>query len=156
MGVFRFVDRLTRNLTRVVTDVAPIAAAAAPILLPGFGGIVAGAIAQQFVAEPGVVGARPQIAVTDPCQRPSFSAPFQARNFQTGGSPSGRNMAFLNTFQPRSAVGRQVVSRCPPNGTCPCPSAPVVSDPRVGLTAEQQQALARFSSFQASRFGRRI
>jgi len=164
MGLFSGFSRLTRNLSRVVGDVAPIVAAVAPIVAPGVGGFLAGALAQQFI-EPGIVGARPLPVAVDPCQRPAFSAPFRARFNPSGGSPAGRDLAFFNTFQPRSAVGRQVVSRCPPNGSCPCPSsaiaAPIISDPRVaaiaqaqGLTPQQQQAIADFSGFQRNRFGR--
>jgi len=169
MGIFSIFNRAATNLNRVLGDVAPLVAAVAPIAVPGFGGFVAGALAQGFI-EPGVVGARPVPVPMNPCQAPAFSAPFQASNFPSGGSPSGRELANFNSFQPRSAVGRQVVPRCPPSGTCPCPTtaaaAPMISDPRIaaavqmqGLDPVQQAAVARFTNFQSAsqtRFGRRI
>lgn len=131
MGVFR-------NIQRIIGDVAPLVAAVAPIVAPGIGGFLAGAIAQQFVRR-GVVGARPVPRPANPCQPPAFSSPFQSANFPTGGSLPGRGLAFLNTFQPRSAVGRVALDRCPPS-RCPCPSAVAPSR----FTPAQQSALDRF------------
>lgn len=155
MGLFSGFSRLTRNISRVFTDVAPIVAAVAPIVAPGFGGFIAGAIAEQFI-QPGVVGARPVPAPINPCQAPAFSAPFQARMFTSGGSPSGRELANFNSFQPRSAVGRRVVDRCPPSGTCPtCPGTPVATVAQAPqLNPEQQAFLARFQ--RTNRFARPV
>lgn len=129
---------LFRNIRRVLGDIAPIVSVVAPIVAPGIGGFLSGAIAQQFVPR-GVVGARPVPRPANPCQPPAFSSPFQSANFPTGGSLPGRGLAFLNTFQPRSAVGRVALDRCPPS-RCPCPSAVAPSR----LTPAQQSAIDRF------------
>lgn len=154
MGLFSGFSRLTTNLSRVLGDVAPLVQAIAPIAAPGIGGILAGSLAGAFIDSPGRV-----VAAMNPCATPpAFSAPFRAANFPSGGSPSGRQLAFFNTFQPRSAVGRQVVPRCP--SSCACPSAsPVALSPRVaasvgGLSAAQIAAAQRFANF--SGFGRRF
>lgn len=153
MGIFR-------NIQRVLADIAPVVAAVAPIVAPGLGGIIAAQIARGFIPR-GVVGARPVPAPANPCQAPAFTSRFQSANFSTGGSLPGRGLAFFNTFQPRSAVGRVALDRCPPT-TCPCPAtaalpATVAALPQVaGLSPEQQAAVARFTNFSRDRFGRRI
>jgi len=133
MGLF---TRLRRNIFRAVEDVAPIVQVVAPIVAPGVGGFIASRIA-------GAVGRRversnaPQrstataIRAGAPVIRPvcrrlgtlggGFSAPFQARNFISGGSFPGRSVA---TFGGRVPVGRDIRARFCPD---PTPALPKVN-----------------------------
>ncbi len=115
---------LFRNIRRVLSDVAPFVAAAAPFVAPGLGGFIVsqvatavsrtvprrasgasiaqgGPIVPPFCARMGVVGG-------------PFSSQFGARNFVSGGAFPGRPLVFTGGRVP---VGRDIVAQF-------CPSAP--------------------------------
>lgn len=117
--------RIGTNLGRVLEDVAPVAAAAAPFLVPGLGGL---AISQglNFLTDsrssPVQNAARSAVVQQRACPSNQllgrgFSAPFQSAFFRSGGSLPGRGLQA--DFRPRFIMGREV-SRCPPTA-CPCP-----------------------------------
>jgi len=128
MGLF---SRVAKNLQRVFADAAPIVSAVAPFVAPGIGGLVISNIAARFAqAQP----TRSSAAVINaggslipPTCRPmgvvggGFSGPYQARNFTSGGSFSGRPVA---TFGGRVPVGRDIRAQF-----CPTPPAqlPIVT-----------------------------
>lgn len=151
------VDRLTRNIRRVVSDVAPLAAAGAGVAFPGIGGQIAAAAIRRVIPTASEVSLRRASAAqarVNSCAVPgvagtSFSAPFQSRFFSEGGSIAGRQ--FQTTFPPTTgAVGRQVVppacpSTCPQGCKCPTP----------GITPAAAAAPLQRSQFvNRPRFGR--
>lgn len=142
------VSRIIANLSRVASDAVPIAAALAPVIVPG----PLGFLASEFLGSLNQPGAAPRVNSQVAVQRGAplvrsfcpalgvagggFSAPFRARNFRSGGSIPGRS---LNTFRRQVFVGRDVAP-CPPKGLAPTP---------------QELFRSRLSNVPSPRFGRR-
>jgi len=132
MGLF---SRIKRNILRGVQDVAPIVQIAAPFVAPGLGGLIASQLAARVRRSNSPTrNSATAIARGGPIIRPTcprrgvvgggFSAPWNARNFISGGSFPGRSIA---TRGGRVPVGRDITSRfCP----TPAPEVPVVTTPQ--------------------------
>jgi len=146
MGLLSSVSRLFRNVDRVIEDVSPIVGAAAPFLIPGPGGFIlsqlaqAGAAPQRAPTRPSVSAINAGAPLVRPTCRPmgvqgqAFSAPFQARNFPTGGAFPGRT---VNPF----GGGRVPVGRDIPKGIrCPKPAGPSFPGPEAVAIAEAEVA----------------
>lgn len=123
MGLF---SRAFRNIRRVVSDVGQVAQVVAPIALPLIGGALAGQLVSRLLPQPSQLPemAAATVAATR-CPpagvvRGGFSAPFQSRNFSSGGSLAARA---ASTFLARPALGRNVTGRrAPPMIPAGCPS----------------------------------
>jgi len=126
-------SRLLRNLDRIVEDVSPIVGAVAPLLIPGPGGFIvsqlAASAAQRAPTRPPASAIRAGAPLVRPTCRPmgvigrAFSAPFQARNFPTGGAFPGRQLVFTGG---RIPVGRDIIApKDCPSRFVPTPITPV-------------------------------
>jgi len=121
---------LFSGLFRLVQEAVPLAAAIAPLALPGLGGVFAGAginLLASGMQNPVQQAGFQQAMVRAQCPPlgvpgGGFSSPFQSTFFQSGGSLAGRGMQA--SFVGGTAIGRPR-GVCP--AACPCP-------PKDGLT----------------------
>ena len=125
MGLLKdFLGRLGTNIGRVVEDVEPVAAAAAPFLVPGLGGLAISQGINLLTRDSTPVQTAARVALQNQRACPprgmlgrGFSAPFQAAFFNGGGALAGRGLQAQ--FQPQFILGRQPTG-CPPS-RCECP-----------------------------------